>query len=144
MSNICILDPNRTPLSCTLEVETDMKAGADFKVIDPDTKEIIEHFKLDAVDHRSEVHKFKTKPITLNRKQLVWTILVCSRNPNNFRGKIEVDLSQYGLPVKLSSPTSWTISNIPACKHGEAQKLSGNVTFVLKDDLSEKEESSFD
>lgn len=130
----CLLDPMRSPLSVTIHLDDGLMVGGDFKLVD-EKKNIVESFKVSAEDGKSYIHKFKTSIEKLNKTKLVWTILVCSKNPNSFIGEIELEFLQMGLKTKLTSPTKYILKNIPPCSFKNAEKVKGSLYFVLNNDL---------
>jgi len=127
----CLLDPFRKPLSVTLHLDEGLMAGADFKLID-DQKNTIESFKMSLDDAGSFVHKFKTPIDKLNKTKLIWSILICSKNPNSFIGEVELEFLQMGLKTNLTSPTKYTLKNIPPCSFQNAENVKGSLFFVHK------------
>lgn len=130
----CILKEGQKPVTITLKVESDLNAGSDFKLFDPKTKEVIEQFKLNSNSSKPGVHKITTDITKLNGLKLNFMILICSKNPNNFKGKVSLLINQAAMPAKLTSPVSYLLQNIPPCSHGSTEKIQGSLFFVVNKD----------
>lgn len=130
----CLLDPIKKPLSVTIHLEDGLMAGGDFKLID-EKKNVIESFKISTDEGKSFVYKFKTPNEKINKTKLVWTILVCSQNPNSFIGELELEFLQMGLKTKLTSPTKYVLKNIPPCSFKNAEQVKGSLYFVINTDV---------
>lgn len=130
----CLLDPFRKPLSVTVHLEDGLMAGGDFKLID-ESKNVLESFKISVEDGKSFVYKFKTSVDKVNKAKLIWSILVCSKNPNSFIGELELEFLQMGLKTKLTSPTKYVLKNIPPCSFKNAEQVKGSLFFVLNKDI---------
>jgi hypothetical protein len=130
----CLLDPFKKPLSVTVHLEDGLMAGGDFKLID-EKKNVIESFKVSVEDGKSYVHKFKTPVEKVNKAKLIWSILICSKNPNTFIGELELEFLQMGLKTKLTSPTKYVLKNIPPCSFKNAEQVKGSLFFVLNNDV---------
>ncbi|MDC1067991.1 hypothetical protein OAQ99_02390 [Candidatus Kapabacteria bacterium] len=132
----CILKQDKNPITITFKIDEDMQSGSDFKLFDPKTKTVIENFKISSSYEKPGVYKFTTKVDRLNGLKLNYMLVICSKNPNNFRGKVQLDILQAGLPVKLTAPLSYTLQNVPPCNFGNSEKIKGSLFFVVNKDLT--------
>lgn len=132
----CILKPDRNPITITLKIDEDLQCGSDFKLFDPKTKEVFEQFKLKSTPKKPTAHKFQTKLNRINGLKLNFMLVVCSENPNNFKGKVHLEILQGGLPVKLTGSLSYILQNIPPCKLGATEKIKGSLFFVVNKEQS--------
>jgi hypothetical protein len=119
------------PVSVSMHLDEGLMAGGDFKLIG-ENKTTIENFKMSLDNGGTFVHKFKTPLNQLNKSKLVWSILICSKNPNSFIGQLELEFLQMGLKTSLTSPTKYTLKNIPPCSFQNAENIKGSLFFVLK------------
>lgn len=133
VSNVryCLLDPLRIPVSVSMHLDEGLMAGGDFKLIGED-KTTIESFKMSLDNGGTFAYKFKTPLNKLNKSKLIWSILICSKNPNSFIGQLELEFLQMGLKTSLTSPTKYTLKNIPPCSFQNAENVKGSLFFVLK------------
>lgn len=133
VSNVryCLLDPLRIPVSVSMHLDEGLMVGGDFKLIGED-KTTIESFKMSLDNGGTFAYKFKTPLNKLNKSKLIWSILICSKNPNSFIGQLELEFLQMGLKTSLTSPTKYTLKNIPPCSFQNAENVKGSLFFVLK------------
>lgn len=127
----CILKADLNPITITLKVDSDITAGSDFKLFDPKTQKVYESFKLNSLPEKPGAFKFKTKANYLHKLKMNFMIVVCSKNPNNFRGSVALEILQSGRSVKLTSPLSWLLKNIPPCSYGNTEKIKSSIFFVI-------------
>jgi hypothetical protein len=132
MSKFCILEKDKRPVSMLFRVDEHLRAGGDFKLFNPDTKEVLDHFKLSSEGGKTEPHIFKFELESLNKMCLAWNIVICTKNANNFKGNLDIDIMQMGLKAKTSDPIAWELENIPPCGIGNYEKITGSVFFVIK------------
>lgn len=130
----CVIEEKKGTLTLTLKGDEEIKIGSDFKVINPKTKKVLEHFKLLIDDGRPKIHKFKSNITSFDKMAFVWSIAICSANPNNFRGSVKLQFAQAGMPIRVTQPLEYKIQNIPPCKAGNKEIIKGNLYFYYKKD----------
>lgn len=129
----CIIEERKGPLTLTLKGDVEIMMGSDFKVMDPKSKKVIEHFKLLIDDGKPRIHKFEKPLKSFDKMAFVWSIAICSANPNNFRGEVKLQFAQAGIPIRVTHPLEYKIQNIPPCKTGNKEFLKGSLFFYFKE-----------
>ncbi len=132
MPKFCILEKGKRPVSILIRIDGHLRGGGDFKLFNPDTKQVLDHFKMSSEGGKSEPHIFKFDLETLNKMCLVWNVLICTKNANNFKGNLDIDIMQMGLSAKTSELIGWELENVPPCGMGNYEKITGSLYFVLK------------
>lgn len=106
--------------------------GADFKIVNPSTKEIIEEWKLSTDNGKVVNYDIIVHPKELHKMKLVWKVLCCSANPNKFEGKVAVKVLQNNVPLKLTIPSNYILKNVPPCQLQSTEDFSGSLIFIKK------------
>lgn len=133
----CFIDPLKGQIIMTLTAEEEFIAGGDFKIINTETKETIEEWKLTADFGRPTIYKIQTDADELHKAKLVWNVLICTKNANRFEGKLGIKFFQKRKPCKMSSPSSYILLNVPPCALQSAENLTGSLFFIVKEKLEE-------
>jgi len=135
MSNatrFCIIEPISTAPIVSLTASKEFVAGADFKIVNAETKEVIETWKMTAEEGKSSVYKIRSEIGKLNKLKMVWQVLCCSKNANVYEGKVHIQITQNKVPCKLTIPASYAITNVPPCSLNSAEDFKGTLFFVVK------------
>lgn len=136
-NRICLFEKSEDHIVISVIADDFIVAGADFKLFDPESKDVIENWKLTVDYGKASNYSIKTPVSDLNKLSLAWNILCCSRDPKQFEGKVMIKILQKGKAIKLSIPANYKLSNIPPCALNSAEEFKGNLLFVLKtDDLT--------
>ncbi len=121
----------------TLTVEEEFIAGGDFKIVNTESNEILEEWKLTADFGRPTIYKIQTDADELHKAKLIWNVLICTRNANRFEGKLGIKFFQKRKPCKMSSPSSYILLNVPPCALQSTENLAGSLFFIVKEKLEE-------
>lgn len=128
----CIINPEAGNISIKLMVEKDLVCGSEFRIYDENSKELPERIKLGAQDNDYIIKQIKTNLKELNRKVLVWQLLICSKKVEIDTGRVSIELQQQGKSCKLTIPAIFKIDNIPPCKIKRSRKLTQSLMFIHK------------
>lgn len=104
--------------------------GADFKIINNDTKDMLDQWKFSTENGKIVTYDIKISPSVLHKTKMIWKVLCCSLNPNKFEGKVQIKLTQNNKTVKLTMPASYIVKNIPPCLLNSAEEFSGSLVFI--------------
>lgn len=126
----CLYDELGGEFRVNLLADEFIVLGADFKIINNDTKDMLEHWKFSTENGKIVTFDIKISPSELHKTKMIWKVLCCSLNPNKFEGKVQIKLTQNNKPVKLTMPASYIVKNIPPCQLNSAEEFSGSLVFI--------------
>ena len=128
----CIYNDTDGYFKLNLGADDFIVLGADFKIVNPSTKEIIEEWKLSTENGKIVNYEIRTHPKDLHKMKLLWKVLCCSSNPNKFEGKVAIKILQNNTPIKFTLPSNYILKNVPPCQLQSTEDFSGNLIFISK------------
>lgn len=127
-----ILKPELTPVLIKFSTVKPLMAGGDFRIYNKERKDLLENWKMTVVDAQEETHILRTSVNNLNMAVFAWQVLVCSKDPAIYTGRINIDVFQGGVPVKFSLPIESEFEEITPCKLRKPLATDGTLTFIVK------------
>jgi|GEM_PF-3370807 hypothetical protein len=129
---LCLINPDNGPISIGISLSSALMCGGNFKITAP-SKFVIDDFKMSADDTDSEHYIIHCNPNDLNKAQLSWQLLYCSKATNISEGSIVFDFYQMGNRCKQNLESVWYFRNIPACQLRNPASFQGIITFAIKE-----------
>lgn len=126
----CLYKEHEGDFKVMLGADDFIVLGADFKLIDPATKVIVEEWKMSTENGQVVNYSIKTPTEELHKKTMVWKVLCCSSNPNKYQGKALIKLLQNNIAKKLTLPSNYILKNVPPCQLLSTEDFSGSLTFI--------------
>lgn len=124
-------------VAIALKADEHIVAGADFKLVDSDTKEVVESWKATVDKGNTFIHRFRTSVDKLDKLVLSWAIVCCSAKRNAFEGNIQLAISQGMVPTKVSKPMNYSVTNVPPCGIDSNESFKGNLIFLLDKNIED-------
>jgi hypothetical protein len=135
-NTFCIYDVKDGNFRMSILAEDFIVLGADFKIMNTETKEIIENWKFTTDKGKSVYYDIKALPDILNKCNVYWNVVCCSSNSNRYMGKVQIKVMQGNKTLKTTMPTSYKLRNLPPCQLNGSEEFSGNFTFIKNTDIN--------
>ena len=129
-TSFCIYNVQEGNFRISIVAEDFIVLGADFKIINTETKEIIENWKFTTDKGKSVYYDLLTLPTQLNMCSVIWNVVCCSKNSNKYIGKVQIKVMQGNKVLKTTIPTSYNLRNLPPCLLNGSEEFSGSFTFI--------------
>lgn len=127
---ICIVRPEFGPVNIEMFVSKSIIAGANFKLFDEN--KIYEEFNISADEKIPGSYSIYTVSPALNKKNLLWQIVFCAKDPRISTGKIKLKLFQENYECITKPSVEWELNNVPPCIVNVPNKITASLIFVVK------------
>lgn len=134
-TSFCVYNVQEGNFRISIVAEDFIVLGADFKIINTETKEILENWKFTTDKGKSVYYDLISLPTELNKCSVIWNVVCCSSNSNRYIGKVQIKVLQGNKTLKTTVPTSYNLRNLPPCQLNGSEEFSGGFTFIKHTDI---------
>jgi hypothetical protein len=117
-------------VSVRLTADNLLAAGARFELKNAQNQ-IVETWDMQTGEDGVDEHTLSTAPPRLRDCFLQWRIRTCSMHPGNDQGTVSVTVGQDGVNRPIVPPAVYDLSNVPACKSGNASQIDDSFDWVV-------------
>lgn len=128
----CFYNPSGGVISIRLSVGNAIIAGSDFKLYSEDKSKMLEEFKISASFEKEGGKLVQTFPKDLNKTNLIWSVICCSKNAAIYSSLVKVVIMQEDKELKMTFPAEKHLVNIPPCVVQKTDAYNGSLVFMAK------------